>query len=351
MHKLIAKSIVLLALVLGINQAVEPLLPAGWPNRQIRTKLEAWAESEETVDLVFLGSSRFYRHIDPARFDAVVADSFPSHSFNLGGPAFANPERYALLEQILDDAPDGLQVIIYELDIFDRPDPRNRHTVRNLYWRNPRLTAIAMRAIQDRPGRIRRLDACRLEIQLLIEKALHVGMGKEILYWRLYPARSRVLGSGGDGYYPLDLDHAHRARRGDFRLEVRRRDLADDPGRLDERRRESERVFARRDRLPAPAAGHVELMHGLIDRAEACDIHLVFCMVMRAGPAARILALHDALPAVHRIEVSDARRYPELYKLEWSFDLGHLNSEGAGRFTDLLAAEYREVRARYLGGK
>ena len=57
-----------------------PPAPQSWTT----AKLEDFEKHKDEYDLIFLGSSQLYRHVDPVLFDKAFAEAgHPIHSFNL----------------------------------------------------------------------------------------------------------------------------------------------------------------------------------------------------------------------------------------------------------------------------
>lgn len=55
-----------------------------------------------------------------------------------------------------------------------------------------------------------------------------------------------------------------------------------------------------------------------------------------------LLSIKKRLPGNHIVEIANPKKYPELYKDELSFDVGHLSCEGANVFTEYVADEFKK---------
>ncbi|MBK6640314.1 MAG: hypothetical protein IPG39_03335 [Bacteroidetes bacterium] len=84
-------------------------------------------------------------------------------------------------------------------------------------------------------------------------------------------------------------------------------------------------------------------MEQLIAQSNAKGIHLIFIIPPMLPEYRETLALQQALPASHVIELADYSRYPEFYLRENLFDHGHLNSAGGAIFTRRLANDFSEL--------
>ncbi len=55
-----------------------------------------------------------------------------------------------------------------------------------------------------------------------------------------------------------------------------------------------------------------------------------------------LIPLYNQMPDEHKISFADPSAYPMLNERENLFDLAHLNSQGAGIFTEIFADEFLE---------
>ncbi len=82
-----------------------------------------------------------------------------------------------------------------------------------------------------------------------------------------------------------------------------------------------------------------EALNKMIIKAKENGIHLVFLLSPRIdyNQYNELIPLFNHIDEHHRIEISDARKYPQLYSAAYSFDDTHLNEEGADIYTAILA--------------
>lgn len=89
---------------------------------------------------------------------------------------------------------------------------------------------------------------------------------------------------------------------------------------------------------------HLKMLLKLIDRSNRKGVHLIFLMPPRLQRYEELLALKEELPSENVVEVANPNKYPMLYQVKYSFDVGHLNTKGAQFFSIYLARELEAIR-------
>jgi len=289
-------------------------------------------EENEGIRMLFLGSSRVYRQLNPGLFDdQMAARGLTTVSYNFGLPGMGFFEELYLAERIADAPPPGLRWLLIELlDPTKEQDEVNRLSRRNIEWHTPALAWFALRAalLSERPGR-ERLDLAVEHLELLALRSSNAGLA--------IPALEQLLEGGAPGedpsphgFLPLTLDRSATtlARRDSFE-----RDLAANPRYLEERVRE----VMEHETSPSPLVR--ARMRALTARLEAAGIRPIFFL---SPPATRNNSdwrrLHEEGVLPDLIALDDPEEYPA-FSLDASirFDKNHLDRAGSGRLTRLLA--------------
>jgi len=132
------------------------LVGAGLPlprGSRLSTKLEHFAEHADEYDVVFLGSSKVYRHVDPALFDELTPERGPERrSFNMGVSGMAAIEIHFTVRELLARRPARLRWVLVDphtlgLDLLDQ----NMLTGRVTNWHDLESTWMASRFIVGTP--------------------------------------------------------------------------------------------------------------------------------------------------------------------------------------------------------
>jgi hypothetical protein len=316
---------------------------------RLHAKLEYFAEHKDEFDAVYLGASRVFRGLDPVLVDEELArGGLDVRSFNFGASAMWTFEQDYLLHHVLAMRPRRLRWIFYG----GRPvglsvpghhalqeDP-NLFGARGVQWHTPGETLAVLESIRCAPLSLRRkLELALTHLELLARNLTNLGRGGAVLARLLErpperAARARLL----------ELVHA---RQGYFGLEeASGRPHAEAMGEL--------------LRDPTPYLAAVER----IDRQNALPVELdeinlgVYRRQFRKAGEHGIELIHFTTPGyegsperirLHELGIvptlfhfNDPRRWPELFRIEERYDLGHLNDAGARRFSRLFAAAILE---------
>jgi hypothetical protein len=306
-------------------------------------KLRQYAAVADRVDTVFLGSSRVYRHLDPATFDATFAEhGRQARSFNLGVPDMRMLETLHLAERLLRRAP-AIERLIVEAEsdpLFVREE--NRATQRVRRWHDFGTLRRALPAILDAGASPPETTIAVLDrLELFAWRASLVGRGLDGID-ALLDRPARWIEPEQRGFLSLDADRrAPRTERDREGLERRWRELH-------EAEPDWRRTVARLRRT-SPAGEptdpfELRLFAELEALAARHGVELVF--VDSPRPERRPNLAHAAeIGIVGRlVRFDDPDRYPDFYALEGRYDRHHLDEEAAKRMTRLLALELLGVR-------
>jgi len=294
-------------------------------------KLHRLEARGDEVQLLFLGSSRVYRQLNPAVFDARLAERGVSLvSYNLGLPGMRFHEQLYLAERLIEERPPALRWLLFEL--LD-PDPEleeaNLLSRRNIEWHTPGLTWFALRTTLESPRPLpRKLGLGREHLELCLLRSFNAGLGPAALLDLL--GGERLGDPTPRGYLPLDLDPTQTTAIHRRRFQ---RDLAQNPRLLEER------VQAIQQPGAPPGPLLAAEMRSWVARLEAAGIQPLFFLsppADRNNSDWRALREQGVLPNLFAFD--DPAQYPDFY-LERSirFDMNHMDRVGGSRLTRLLA--------------
>jgi hypothetical protein len=332
---------------------------APWePETTAAAKLSLLEQAEDPVEIVFVGSSRTFRQVDPVAVDTgLQARGLDFHSLNLGVPGMAGIELLAFTERVLDEAGPDLRWLVVDIRYVEPIlGSANIATTRVTWWHDPANTVLALEstARADRPIE-RRLTWALNHVVAFANQVAGTGV---LLDHIAGPGIDNELdiGRDGTGFVPLDAAlAAARARYGPEAL-----DLADS---LEQRRTELisggtqafERRVTRITRLladpPPPTDLQLDYLERLVDLADEHAAGLVLLVPPGVSPTVSEQAgawlpsagTREGVDAV--LDFNDPAAYPELFDYELWFDENHLGSEGARLFSGLLGEALAEVVA------
>ena len=262
-------------------------------------------------------------------------------SFNFGIPALRSHDLLVVLDRVLALEPAKLKWVVLDPASFVATIASvNTGTRREIFWHDAPHTRLAIRSVHcchPSEDTRRRLGIDLLHLRAFAYRQLSVGLLAEH-FEPSTPDRmtedAKALGPDFDGYEPFEADAEAPpgSRRREFldRLPRYERAVAE--------LRKPPKIDVDLDPLV------VEILEGLISRVEAHGAEPI--LVVPPGNTRR-----DDLHTAHArglidtlLAYDNAHRYPDLYAVENRRDAGHLDENGARRFTHLLA---RDV-ARHL---
>jgi hypothetical protein len=305
-----------------------PFPPVGGPYQ----KWLYLQQHRASIDVLFLGSSRFHRQIIPARFDAKVAalSGKRVRSFNFGIDGMWPPESYWVLRRILLSRPPALRWVVLEgMAIDARLDADNAGSHRLTYWHDWRHTKMAWRSVLELP-----LPA-REKVPILCGHAWH------------FAAASLHCGRGAE-WIAHEITSEPRRRTDRWRPPRGWRDLEGYEPMPDKALTPKERTaflaaVARRRAGLKPledTANFRKALREITDETKAAGIQPIIVV----PPSLRQFGSISDPPAKIPVwRFLDPDEYSALYDPDLYADFAHLNPKGADLFTDLLAARFAEM--------
>ena len=282
-------------------------------------KWSYFAKNRDRIDVLFLGSSRFYHQIIPAQFDAAVGRG---RSFNFGYDGMWPPESFYLLRQLLALRPARLKWVVIDLmDINSQLDERNNSTLRMAYWHDLAHTRIAFRDIlASRLNRDQQFDLLAQHGRLCFSQILNLGRGADLLGRRL------------EGKKPRKKPYDWEATAG-FEAEPDRR--------MEGKIREGfvttvERLKQGLAPMPVRPVFRDALRDLIADirRAGAEPIFVI-------APTINGRENFTEIPSEAAVfALNNPAEFPELFNPDKHYDAWHLNEKGAVDFTTVLAEKF-----------
>ncbi len=183
-------AITLLALAAFVGTAAAIRKATPWPEEYgLRPKRDWFVEHKDEFDVLFLGTSRTFRGIDPRIVDAelaaagVTGEAGPLRSFNFGVGGMLRFETDYVLDELLEARPARLRIVVIEGDPWDPATDflNNTFSSRSVFWHDLERTRLALHSVQlmDKPlGESWRISW--IHIQLCAMKMLSMGQGTRI---------------------------------------------------------------------------------------------------------------------------------------------------------------------------
>ena len=306
---------------------------------RIDTEYDEFLAHKDEVDLLFFGSSRFYRGIIPEDFDREMGRRGREvRSFNLGMRGMLSHEVNELLRRALATKPAHLRWIVVELGEWT-PLHGNFWTDRAIAWHDWTETESAVRSswLEEEPWG-RRATNVRINLVQFGARTASVGVAAEhARRWfngltmppsieEIYYAR---LARQWQGFAPFSVEEHRAGLTGQHYREFQAQ----------------KQVFvANVATLPQLNAQEVPLdfynlpaLEAQIETAREAGVEIIFVIMPSYEPVPRLHRLADAGHVPNFLAFDDPTVYPKLYRPDYRFDRRHLNLQGAKVFTPLLA--------------
>lgn len=325
MQRFLIRLLFFTAVAAVLLATLDSAAPKGWGNAILAEKWVSFDRpAGDSKNVVFVGSSRIYRHIDPAQFDVLVPGA---NSYNLGSPDSNFLAHLQIVQQLLKSDRQLPQYIFLELQGLPRITDTNRHKFGIFYAHNVKNTLLATRFFSAAGNHSQAVE----HLGALIDNAVKVGSFLRIARAMAYRFSDHNRGTQS-GFRCLD-DELEVAEIADRRQEF----LNNEPAlaiRRDECTAERHPSISAHEHHDGSSQILSESILELINQCEAMGSKLILVLAPRNhGQYETFLKL----PVGHRIDLGDPTRFPQFYQTDLTFDVGHLNREGAALFTEELA--------------
>jgi hypothetical protein len=330
----------------------------------VRAKLEAFAETKDQYDAVYIGSSTVFRAFRPDVIDPIISrHGVPFRSFNLGMPGMWSFESHVLLTEVLAMNPAKLSWVVVEAPLWkaDLFSPFRRVTERSVRWHPPALTARILWSIWLEHHSLKdKLHAGWLHLRQTAMRTANYALGPSWWQSLLGPNSPGFEASvqryrKTRGYEPLESSEVPgvRQRRIDFLRDrelylraVQAFSLGHTATATAER---AESALSRPGQIEA--AGNSQslerynlsaLEHQRL-RLEHANVKLVYFVLPGVDPGRLFVDLHQQGHLPLLLDYKQPSRYPEFYTLSSRFDVWHLSKLGAERFSRVFAQDLLEI--------
>ena len=348
-----------------------PRPPQDWTS----AKLDDFELRKDEYDVVFLGSSQIYRHIDPEVFDALMVEAgHELTSFNMGVPGMAGLETRFVLKQLLAMEPARLKWIIMDVPRTGLLLSGSNHlTPRVVNWHDVDTTLLALELIQETEMDMAwKLDMARRHLMAFSYHLGAIGVWRHhIEPWVGGTAESRAeaeelrlvngpggLGEEGNGF--VSMYKTFVASSGYERGLLRERNqkwkkvkdkLTTQLRQTPNRPRFLRRFSGERRSDPALKPAEQDLISQLSSLPEQAGLRVAFTNapdVRQKEFMVESAELQGIIPVL--LDVDDPVRFPQLTDPALRFDEMHLDQKGAAVYTACLAELFVEYLSQLDDG-
>ncbi len=329
----------------AVLRAVTP-----WPEEYgLRPKHDWFVAHQDEYDVLFVGTSRTFRGIDPRIVDAelarlgVTGEQGPIRTFNFGIGGMLRFEGDYVLDELLADNPARLRVVVVEGEPWD-PAPaflKNTWSTRSVFWHDFERTRMALRSVAlRRDSRREQWDESWTHLQLAGMKLHDMGQGSRIAL--------ELLGENSDPFQrSLTLEQVAEADGyqayedfippGPTTWQAMQ---ADDPSRAQAIR---DRVVAGNARAPDLEHYDVEATREQKARVERSGMTYVVLLNPGDQGAPEERALYERGIIDHLLDFNRPDLDPSYWDDDARIDDLHLSRTGAERLSKAVAAELAQI--------
>ncbi len=345
----------LLAACLFIHYYVIPhlsLTPYYWGDKLIIEKRNSALHRKP--DVIFFGSSMVYRQVNPEVFDSLVAarTGQPIQSFNFGINWLASSELIHLADNFISESDSKPEYVFLELQRIKMVNYKNYLTTRIIYWYSPQMYAFTVNAIVH--SRMPLYSKAGQFISHTINftgNQINLGYFTEALRFRSESEKTgfyRTPQETGNGFLSLEAENKKLLESG-VNPERLNRFLKDTTA-VTARQKASLTAFRHFEENPEDLkiynTAYARRLTLMIQQYKKQNIHLIVFLPPRLDRLQyqELLPILNALPENHRLNMADARQYPEFYLAENSFDVTHMNEKGAELYSRALAESFLRLK-------
>ncbi len=305
-------------------------------DKTIYAKYTDFSKQPEKYNTVIFGSSRLYRHINSHLLDSLMSTRNYS-TYNFAAPGTFVPAAYFLFDNFIDSQKSRtINRAFLELQTLSHYSDDNCTTTIASYWNNIKYLNFSFNYIKQSDYTVetkKQLLNCYL-------KSFLFGYYDFSSYLNLFrPTELDEIGYRGY----LSLEEAMNVKRENVSLINRWQDFHSDTSDL--KKRINAAIYAEKLLKNSFNTYHHKYLTSLIEKSKNSGIELFFIIPPRLSQDQyeELIPLAKALPQNHIIKLYNYSDYSEFYRAEYSFDIGHLNTEGANLFTKYLAEEIKKL--------
>lgn len=310
---------------------------------------------QKNYNTIFIGASQVMQQINPQVFDSVVGPSLNTKTFNMGENWFSASELYHALNLITANDSLKLKYIFIELTKIKRPDLFNLNKPRIYYWYTYDDYKFTVNATLDSHyGFIYKAATISAHTLGYFDNLIALGYGTEALTFNnvtRFNNNGMALGPFGNGYLIPHYNSTEPAYVQMKRITEKPNPFLKDSSAITSKRKISEQEFLKFEKSNSQTEKYNKyyenFLTDMIHTYEKKGIKIIYFLPIRLDRShyEEILPVFNALPETNKMEVSNANIYPELYMAANSYDVTHLNIEGAKIYSALLAQKFLSTTA------
>jgi hypothetical protein len=279
---------------------------------------------DKNINTVFIGSSRIFRHVDPALFDSLVSSKgFATKSFNFGTTASFYPECFFIYKEIMANSK-NVKNVFFELQPVCNIGMPNVFSSKTFYYLNSEYLDFVFSYLKSSNlSAVEKFSFGAKYVESYIYKLM---VGKYVKLLNQNSSGDYVLGKKKNGFLPLNTS---------------KKKLINDTMDLQKRKLISIKSFEGGNKGQFVNKFYVKFLLKMVKDAKSKGINIYFVVPPRLVNYNEITTLMGKRELHNRvIELANGNKYPEFYLMKYTYDIGHLNVAGTPIFTRKFAEEF-----------
>lgn len=301
-------------------------------------KQSFYFQDPANYNFAVFGSSRMYRQIDPLLLDSLLEEHNIS-TFNFATAGAYNPESYYLYENFIRKIDENaIEFAILELQKLNLISEKNIKTTRGNYWNTIPILKYSLNYISNSNYTTESKNVIRKKyLKSFFYRCISF---HKIYILKHYLFKSKINMKGKNGYYPLEDEMKNNALILD-----RYQTFHKDTSAIIERIHAASQIGSLGNENAFLNKAHLKYLQQLIIKSADKGIHLIFFISPRLELDfyTELIPIYNYLPKEHVVEIANYNKYKQLYLTKNSFDVGHLNTTGAGILSTYLAEQLEQI--------
>jgi|GEM_PF-5695706 len=362
MFKLLVKFIVLTVLVGLASMLIRKVidLPYSWPIDYELARSVALEQDADRYNTIFIGSSKTHRGMKPKVFDDFLKKNSKvrTTSFNYGLSGSNSGQLFGLCRNLIQKKVDGelpkLKYIFYEIrsvqtSTIENLFNKNLHSSRDRLWmydlKNLRFSIKNYWDLKDdrRYSFWNKVKYSALYFVKYISYKFNVGEVKDMIVRKQEQSTVDLSILGDSGYTPIEDKKDTRILKKKHREYIK-----DSTSLMRKARSRSYAAFGSKKEIGEmfQNKSYSDELTKLVEYAKEQGIFIIYVThpMLRKEDYPQQKALYDGLPSRHRIQLTDSKKYPDLYIGKHYFDKTHTGDLGATALTERLAQQFLRLK-------
>lgn len=337
MRKFIKKIVVFFIVLTALLLIKKEIAPYYISDPIFKAKYDDFSKRKESFNSVIFGSSRLYRHVNVLYLDSLLND-YNLSTYNFSNGATYNPESYFLYDRFLESKDsENIKYAFVELQQLHPYSDSNTKTTKASYWNTIKYLYYSFVYINNSDydsEKKQELYSCYL-------RSFFFGLFDFSFLKNIFKS-SEIMDIGNNGFYPLEKAMNENDKNDGFK---KRWEKLHSDTTLLKNRIESAKIKI--ESIPSKALNkyHLKFLNSLISRSSQKGVKLIYILPPRLtnNQYNELIPICNSLPPENTIILYSYSVYGDLYTIDNSFDIGHLNSKGANLFTKYISDDFKKI--------